>query len=103
MSEIHTFRAACDVHVAASKDDVLAEALSVIDPHHPIEEARADERKSTPTRLVWVTVVFVAANTAESIRTARLTAEALSHKWPTDSVSIDGRPMSKFHNHSQEG
>lgn len=94
MTQIATFRAACDVHVSTDKDTVLAEALSVIDQHCPVVDFRADERaKGIGTRLVWLTINFWVANSNEAAAKAREVVSALQHRWPTDSATIDGRPF----------
>lgn len=95
MSTRFVFRASCTINPKHThQDDVLAEVLPAVDEHHVIERNSVHSYRATP-QVVSVIVDFWAANENEAQRTARAAFSALAHRWPTDTVSLDGLRLQK--------
>lgn len=80
------------VRTTEDKDTVLAEALGVIDQHCPVEKFQAN--RFTPD-VVGVLVQFWVANDNEAAAKTREVAKALSRRWPTDTIRLNGRPITQ--------
>lgn len=89
-NDIHTLQVFSHVHSSTDKDTVLAEALSVVGETQPVIEFSAHRRSGD---LVIVRVVFNAAEESEAVRVTQQVGLALSRRWPTDSVTLDRRPV----------
>jgi hypothetical protein len=94
----HTFKAQCVTDV--DKDEVLATALVVFANEHEVI-------RSVSKRMGTVVFIAITINAVDpDVSLARRAAESLLHRWPTDTVSFDGRPI-KYHGsravHTREG